>query len=146
MVTFDISPFEGAGAIRFGMDAGQARTVLGTPDRTRTNPAGETEDRYIGVVVRYDCTTSRVCELSFSTPSDVRFAGKSLFRDQRAVPALALADRAPLEGLGLIVFPSLGIALADFFSEQEGDRAITVFARGRWKDLKGFKPFVSNYR
>lgn len=104
----------------------------------RPNPMGQRDERYTGFRVRYTADTGRVCEVTFSTTCSVTFEGISLFSDSAAVQQLAERDGQALQGLGYIVFPSLGIALADFDSDQESDKAVTVYARGEWANLKGF--------
>lgn len=74
---------------------------------------------------------------------DVRFQGFNLFAAPAAVEMLTVADGTPMEGIGLIVFLNLGIALADFDSEQESDRAVQVFERGRWDSIKSLKPYAA---
>lgn len=106
----------------------------------RPNPLGQRDERYDGFRVRYAADTDRVCEVTFSTTCSVTFESISLFSDATAVQQLAEKDGQALQGLGYIVFPSVGIALADFDSDQETDKAITAFARGEWTDLKGFNP------
>ncbi len=142
MITFDICPFVGAGPLNFGMRPEQVELILGLPRLSRKNPIGETEQRYESVVARYDPHDHTLCEISFTSKSDVRFCGVSVFDDRTGLEKMFSIEDGAVEALGFIVFPHLGIALADFFSEQESDRAITVYARGRWTDLKGFKPFI----
>jgi len=141
MKQFEIQPFVGALPLRFGMTRDEVHGVVGSPRAVRTNRFGELDEDYLEVSAGYDKTDAKLCELGFVRSVDVRFRGIDLFRDAGAISLLVEADGSPLEGLGFIVFPSLGIALADFGSEQDTDQAITVFARGRWSDLKHFKPF-----
>ena len=81
-----------------------------------------------------------MCEVTFSTACDVLFAGVSLFTDAAAVQQLADRDGHALQGLGYVVFPNLGIALADFDSDQKSDKAISVFSKGQWSDMEGLSP------
>lgn len=141
MKHFEIQSFVGALPLRFGMTPNEVHGILGSPRTVRTNRLGEKDEDYLQASAGYDKESTMLKELGFVQPAVVLFRDIDLFRDADAIPRLVEADGAPLEGLGFIVFPTLGIALTDFFSEQESDRAITVFARGRWTDLKGFKPF-----
>lgn len=90
--------------------------------------------------MRYAADNGLMCEVTFSTACDVRFAGVSLFTDATALQLLANRDGHAPQGLGYVVFPNLGIALADFDSDQEADKAISVFAKGQWSDLEGLRP------
>lgn len=140
MIDFDIRSYEGVGPLTFGMTPEEVHAVVGEPRMQRPNPMGQRDERYAGFRVRYAADTDRVCEVTFSTACSVTFEGISLFSETTAVQQLAARDGQALQGLGYLVFPSLGIALADFDSDQESDRAVTVFARGEWTDLKGFSP------
>ena len=142
MKTFEVIPFVGAGPLRFGMNPTEVHQILGMPRRSSFSRRSELDEDYAGISIGYSRDAERLVEIGFVIPTSVRFNGSSLFAEQNVVEMLASLDTAPVEGLGFIVFPHLGIALADFFSEQESDRAITVFAHGRWDDLKGFKPFA----
>lgn len=141
MKQFEILPFVGALPLRFGMTSDEVHGILGGPRAVRTNRLGEKDEDYHEASAGYDKASAMLVELGFVQPSVVRFHGIDLFRDADAILRLADADGAPLEGLGFVVFPALGIALADFHSEQESDRVVTVFARGRWSDLKHFSPY-----
>lgn len=140
MTDFDIRPYEGVGPLAFGMTPEEVHAAGGEPRMQRPNPMGQRDERYAGFRVRYTADTDLMCEVTFSTDCSVSFEGISLFSDATAVQQLAERDAQATQGLGYIVFPILGIALADFDSDQESDRAITVFARGEWADLKGFNP------
>ena len=140
MAHFDIRPYEGVGLLAFGMKPEEVHAAVGEPRMQRSNPLGQRDERYEGFRVRYTADTDRVCEVTFSTTCSVTFVGISLFSDATAVQQLAERDGQALQGLGYIVFPSLGIALADFDSDQESDKAVTVYAQGEWTDLKGFNP------
>lgn len=59
-----------------------------------------------------------MCEVTFSAAWSVTFEGISLFSDATAVQQLAERDGQALQGLGHIGFPNLGVALADFDSDQ----------------------------
>jgi len=140
MTTFDIRPYEGVGPIAFGMSPEEVHGLLGEPRMQRTNPLGQRDERYEGFRVRYAADSGLMCEVTFSTACDVLFAGVSLFTDAAAVQQLADRDGHALQGLGYVVFPNLGIALADFDSDQKSDKAISVFSKGQWSDMEGLSP------
>lgn len=141
MIVFDIRPYHGVGPLGFGASSAEVHAVLGPPVRTRTSN-GERIDTFQGFTVAYSGETGQFVEAAFSSAMDVRFQGINLFTASVAVEMLTVADGAPMEGLGFIVFLNLGIALADFDSEQESDRAVQVFARGRWDSIKSLKPYA----
>lgn len=140
MTAFNVRPLEGVGPLAFGMSPEDVHALLGEPRMQKANPLGQRDERYPGFRVRYSADSDLMCEVTFSTDCNVVFAGISLFTDDAAIQQLTEKDGHALQGLGYLVFPNLGIALADFDSDQESDKAVTVFARGQWTDLQGFSP------
>lgn len=138
---FDIRPYQGVGSLVFGTSPAEVHAVLGPPVRTRSSNY-ERIDTFQGFTVAYSGETGQFVEAAFSSAMDVRFHGINLFTASAAVEMLTVADGVPMEGLGFIVFLNLGIALADFDSEQESDRAVQVFERGRWDSIKSLKPYA----
>ena len=45
-------------------------------------------------------------------------------------------DPLPLEGMGIVVFLTLGVAITGFVGTDASDDAVTVFAEGRWDGLR----------
>lgn len=132
MTHFDIRPYVGVGRLAFGMTPEEVHAVVGEPQKQRPNPLGQGDERYAGFRVRYTADADLMCEVTFSTACCVSFEAISLFGDPTAVQQLAERDAYATQRLGYIIFPSLGIALADFDSDQESDKAVAVYARGEW--------------
>lgn len=141
MINFEVKPFEGAGPLRFGMSPEDVHVHLGEPRASRRNRRGELDEDYSEATAGYTVADDRLVEVAFVSAALVTYCGVDLLNDESALSLLVRADGSPVSGLDIIVFPSLGIALTDYFSEQKSDRVVTVFARGRWDDLKGFEPF-----
>lgn len=142
MTVYEIRPYQGAGRLELGMLPAEVHAVLGKPVFSGKNMSREPIDTFDGLSIAYSVETGRVVEIAFSPQIDVRYGEKRLFTDSGVVEYLAMADGAPLEGLGFYVFIHLGIALADFDGEQENDRAVQIFARGRMDAIKHFQPYV----
>lgn len=141
MTVFDIRPYEGVGPLVLGMSPDEVHGVLGAPVRSATSE-GARNETYPHLSIAYSAGKEQLIELGFGSRLDVSFQGESLFTAANSVELLSAADGAPLEGLGFLVFLNLGIALADFDSDQENDRAVQVFQRGRWDSIKSLKPYV----
>jgi hypothetical protein len=138
-MVFDVRPYEGVGPLVLGMSPEDARAVVGAPLRSAIKE-GERVETYRAFTVVYSAD-NRLVEASFSAPADVRFRGLSLFSDPRALDVLVAADGGPLESVGFIVFPSIGIVLADFDSDQDSDRVVGVFEKGRWDAVSNMTQF-----
>ncbi len=136
---FDVRPYEGVGPLVLGMSPEGVHAVLGAPLRSGVRE-GERVETYRDFTLAYSAA-NRLIEAAFSSPADVRFEDTNLFTAPDALARLVAADGAPLEGLGSIVFPALGVAVVDFDSEQGGDRAVLVFERGRWDSITHLKPY-----
>lgn len=136
---FDVRPYEGVGPLVLGMSPEDARTVVGAPLRSAIKE-GERVETYRDFTLAYS-GDNRLIEASFSAPTDVRFEGVNLFATPDVLATLVAADGAPLEGFGSIVFPALGLVVVDFDSDQESDRTVQVFERGRWDSIAHLKPY-----
>lgn len=136
---FDVRPYEGVGPLVLGMSPEDARAVVGEPLRSAIKE-GERVETYRDFTLSYSADR-RLVEASLSAPVDVRFQGVSLFSDPGALDVLIAADGGPLESVGFIVFPSIGVVLADFESDQDSDRVVGVFEKGRWDAVSHMTPF-----
>ena len=64
----------------------------------------------------------------------------------RVVRELLQRDEA-WQGYGSLVFPKLGAALTGYVPEDQGIRAASVFAAGRWDDaMSGMKRFRPRHK
>lgn len=141
MTAFNIRPFLGIGPLVLGMLPGDVHRILGEPRSASKSRSGERSDSYAHLTASYAKDTEKLVELGMGSQFDVQFQGVSLFSDPRALDVLFAADSGALESAGFIVFPSIGVALGDFDSDQESDRVVSIFQRGRWDAMKGMKPY-----
>lgn len=141
MTVFDIRPFHGVGPLELGMQPEDVHRVLGEPRSVSRSRQGERSDNYPHLTASYAKGTDKLVELGIGSQVDVRFQGVSLFSDPRALDVLVAADGGPLESVGFIVFPSIGVVLADFDSDQDSDRVVGVFEKGRWDAASNMTPF-----
>lgn len=143
MTAFDIRPYDGAGPLVLGMSPAEVHASLGQqPRNTAWTKEGERDEDYPALSACYSKATDTLVEFALTSRLDVRFQGVNLFTTPAALGVLAAADGGPLEGLGSIVFPALGIAVIDFDSDQESDRVVSIFQRGRWDAIKHLKPYA----
>lgn len=141
MSIYDIRPYESAGPLVLGMRPEEVHTILGKPRNSSKSRRGERSDTYPQLTATYDKDSERLIELGIGVQVDVRFRGIQLFTDPTALDFLVAADGAPLEAVGFILFPSLGIVLGDFDSDQENERVVSIFGRGRWDDVSDMTPY-----
>lgn len=146
MTVFDIRSYEGVGPLAFGMSPTEVHAILGQPRTTTKNFLRERSDLYPHLTIGYAKDTDALIEVGMSSQVDVRFQGVSLFSAKDALTSLIAADGAPLEGHGSIIFLALGIAVIDFDSDQESDRVVSIFQRGRWDAMKNLKLYTAPER
>lgn len=130
---FPIKSYISAGPISFGMEADEVVSALGAPVSQEITRSGDTILRYNG----FGITVSKmgVVELYFLPTEDVSVYGIDIYGDKQAFQKLCALDTAPKEFLGFIVLPNIGITLTGFHDNDESQKAITVFAKGRWDQL-----------
>lgn len=119
----------------------EVHRILGEPRSVSRSRQGERSDSYPHLTASYARGTDELGELGISSQVDVQFQGVSLFSDPKALDVLIAADGGPLESVGAI-FPFIGVVLGDFDSDQESDRVVSIFQRGRWDAVTGLNPYT----
>jgi len=133
---FVIRPHEGVGGVSFGMTATEVESVLGPPSHHVRNYLGERKDIWQGIKACYDKNAGTLVEIQLTRPSEALLLGMDLLRSEDVVQDLMLYDPEPLESLGIVLFLGIGIAVnVAEYAQDEEDKAIGVFARGRWDGL-----------
>jgi hypothetical protein len=144
MNPFEIKPYEGAGSVRFGMTAPEVTSALGEPRRKGANRKGEPDWSYGDYSIRFSKAEGALVEIGFLKSATVLFEGIDVFRDPDCFARIVARDRDVFEFYGFLVFFGLGITLTGFHDNDEAQKALTVFQRGRWdqfKDDPAFKPW-----
>jgi hypothetical protein len=147
---YEIQPYVGVGALRFGMTSPQIRQILGAPRFSRRD-AHRLREMYGvgGPALTFKAVAgsgeSELAEIGFAkAATDIVYRGTNLFSSERpaVVTKLYSDDPEPREVSGTLVFPTLGITLTCFHSGPEESMAVTAFARGTWDaQLVGAEPF-----
>ena len=147
MIDFEIHPLIGVGAIEFGMTPSQVAYLIGPPDDFEVDESNNERREFRrenGLQAVYSENRGLV-ELGFSRNiSELCFYGKAVFSlpELDVINQIIDADNHPYFLLGFVVFLSLGITLTGFHDENEDQKAVTVFEKGRWDSMKAnMKPF-----
>ncbi|NQE49758.1 hypothetical protein [Herbaspirillum rubrisubalbicans] len=144
---FDIQPYSGVGDLRFGMNHVMVEELLGTATTKEEGFSGETTEyrRDNGLLTTYGLNKDELVEVGFSRNIlELEFDGSRIFTDppKEVLRKLVNLDGNPYESVGFIVLLNLGVTLTGFHDDDIYQRAVTVFARGRWDDLlQKLKPF-----
>lgn len=137
-VTHEVIPYVGVGTLCFGMTEDEATGSVGSPVRSTRTASGE--HRLIYPEFHLTFSESRLAEVSFHPEAHLIVAGIDLFRDAEPLQHLARLDPLPLESVGILYFPNLGITLSGFHNE--GARTVTVMRPGRLDGLLSkFRPY-----
>jgi hypothetical protein len=119
------------------MNPDQVRQAMGNEGKLR--PSRDRNDERIlwfadgSVTVTF--AEDRVVEIGLAPPTDVIFEGRNLFREPNAWKELVERDGDPKEIVGFLVLRDLGVTLTGFHDNDEAQKAVTVFERGRWDDF-----------
>lgn len=144
---FDLKPHIGAGHLRFGMTYAMVEELIGAASRKKKGFLGETIEyrRENGLLTTYGLNTNELVEVGFSRNIiELEYEGIKLFTDppRDVFSSLVNIDGSPYESVGFIVLLNLGMTLTGFHDDDIYQRAVTVFARGRWDgQLSDLKPF-----
>lgn len=127
----EIRPYERVGDIEFGMSALQVRGILGYPLNVMNNTFGEEVLEFGAMQVCVSPATG-VTEVGLFPTARPTISGVEIFKDPCALRRLRVLDDAPKEAFGFAVFLGLGITVTGLHDNDENQRAVTAFAKGRW--------------
>ncbi|NHZ97920.1 hypothetical protein [Massilia sp. CCM 8734] len=136
---YEIKSYIGVGDLLFGMRPDEVIQHAGVPSVVRTNMLGERHERRFGtgIGLTYGKLNNGLVELGFSRQlTELTFQGRPLFLEpsKKIFKMMIELDGAPYEHVGFIVLFNLGITMTGFHDDDEEDKAVTVFARGRWDE------------
>lgn len=149
---FAITPYEGAGRLRFRALRQDVEGVLGPPEsfhrtdyqaRMGLSPIFEAgyDSSNINVAYDLDHRLNYICFTQYPTPFQgrVTYRGINLFGDVDAFARLLEHDSEPLEWVGFIFLMKLGLRLEGFHAPSESGRIVSLFERGRYDSkIPGF--------
>jgi hypothetical protein len=141
--TYSITPHVGAKPLLLDMSPSDVESVLGQAQmKSRTFQKELTYD-YEFLNVGFD-KADRVCHIGFVPGSCVEYDGLSVWTKE-AFNWLCILDGSPKEVVGFVVLLSLGLAFTGFHDGDESQKAVSLFAGGRYDDLKPkMRDFVLN--
>jgi hypothetical protein len=152
-ISFNIEPFVGALPVRFGMHRTAVHRLLGPPEASHPIWDGSGTTDYwnqsrINVGYDNDGVVKHVgfcpggCELSV--------CGTllwSLDEQPDPNPHLLRRDPAPVESVGILIYPALGISTSGYHDGDEAQLALTASPAGTWDDVvkDAERPDLSKY-
>ena len=132
---FQVLPYVGAGPVTFGMTPEQVAALLGAPRRVQKNVLGERDESREGVRVCYS-GSGHVVEIGLAPPTTASYKGADLFGIDDPIALLLKDDPEPFESVGFLVFLQLGLTATGLHDDDQAQKAVTVFAPGRWDSAR----------
>ena len=141
VLNFSIVPYVGAKPVLLGMSRSEVEAVLGQPRIKSRNFRKELNYDYDSMNVGFD-GEERLCHIGFVPGAILEYDGDSVWTDE-AFSRLCRIDGNPKEVVGFIVLLTLGIAFTGFHDGEVSQKAVSLFAKGGYDELKPkMKDFV----
>jgi len=140
---FDLIPYVGASSARFGMTPVEVGCIWGAPETVDRTFAGTRREyrNATRVGVSYDSEV-RAVEFAFVPGCRVVLQGVSVFECADPLESLVRLDAEPFTSFGFVVFLRIGVTLTGYHDHDTSQRALCLFARGRWeRDRDQLVPF-----
>lgn len=133
---FEITPYKSVGPIRFGMSAEELVEAVGDPVKITKNRLGELDYKYAGFRVAFSSKDGTVVEVGFVPETEVVVDGVNVFSSPDSFAKLIKKDGEPYEYVGFVILLKLGLTMTGFHDNDESQKAVTVFVKGRWDGVK----------
>lgn len=139
---FEVQPLVGPLPIKFGMSEEEIQGLLGKPQARNVNRRDEPVLDYGICSVTFGAGGEGVVQVAFFPEAELILSGMNLFTDPTAFAKVLSVTPDVFEDYGFIVLPSIGLTFTGFHDDNEEDKAITLFVRGRWDERRSkFRPF-----
>lgn len=135
-----ITSYVGVGPLKFGMTRDEVHQILGKPQFSKKSRFFEESREFWndnGLQLTFSETGDGLLEIGLcSNLANVQFNGIKLFEVPGADVFKALHDwdDAPLARTGTSVFLKLGLAVHGFLDDDDSDKAVAAFIKGRWDE------------
>jgi hypothetical protein len=133
---FSLVPYVGAIPVTFEMSSTDVESVIGPPSSVETNFIGERDERRDGLSIRYSIADGKVVEVSFLPGVDLVFEGRNMFKEPDLVGYLRQFDQEVYEYMGFLIFLDLGITVTGFHDNDDAQKAIVAFRKGRMANYR----------
>ena len=135
----NLVPYKSVGAILFNSGESLATSLLGVDFKVRLNLKGE-KTFYFESINLVFTSNDQLKEITFFPESKLLVSESNIFEEKDVHGFLRELDSSPLEYVGLVFYPKLGLSIGG--TEIGVDFSITAIAEGRFDLLLSkFKPF-----
>lgn len=131
---FELIPLKGARPIMFGDGIDEVNSLLGVGDLPIKNPNSDYFSVFIDKL-RIHYVDFRVVEITFLPSHHLLTLGGDVLigpgQESNPLKILIAHDPKPIEDVGFIIFPNIGVAATGYHDGDVAQRAITCFSRKR---------------
>ena len=132
-----LAPYKSVGRLTFGSEPEALMLVLGKPLIDRVDNRGESALNYANLNLIFSLRGLQ--EITIFPEAGLHIEGKNIFEEPDVYGYLNLIDSGPLECVGIIFYPKLGLSVGG--TELGVDFSFTAIAKGRFDSLlPKFKP------
>lgn len=136
---FVVEPYVGTNKIKFSTSTKQCKAILGEPMRQSKNRKNEPKLVYKDQELILEIGGARIVEIAFRPNVTVLLHDIDVFNDVDALAKLSKID-APLEYVGILFFPALGISATGLHNQE--DKVVTAISFGRFDAIAhNFSPY-----
>jgi hypothetical protein len=136
LTIFEIVPYIGTNMVNFGATRAEVCDSMGAAERTSISFQGKLIEYRSYMNVAYTGKEDGVVDhIGFGRQMiNVHLSGVKIFqaKSMDVLRELSKIDPEPKEFMNSIVFMKLGISLAGFLDDEDDDKAMAVFIRGKW--------------
>jgi outer membrane protein assembly factor BamE (lipoprotein component of BamABCDE complex) len=153
MKNFEITPYVGVGALKFGMTRANTRSILGEPSSTKKSRFSvEVTDYWMEnrLQLTFADANGVLLEVSlYPGLENVQLHGVKVFEESgfSVFSNFCKIDNAVRQTVGVTIFFTYGVAMTGFLNEDDDQKSITAFSTDRWSindpELKPYS-FVGN--
>lgn len=135
---FEIKPYVGVGAIKFGINRADAHVILGTPISCKKSRfSAEITDHWMESSLRLTFTHLKgyLVEISlYPFIKDVQLDDIKVFIEPglNVFTEFCRRDSEIRQTVGITIFFSYGVAMTGFLTGDDNQKSITAFAEKRW--------------
>lgn len=140
MTTWNITAYKSVGPLKFGASQDEVIQALGKPLLSDFDPEENKQTLYWfenGLQAVFDGKSGPLCMVSlYANINGIGIDGQAFDwkQSKRHFRELLKADRLAKGVAGITVFFSHGIAVAGLESNADGEKSITAFASGQWRE------------
>lgn len=138
-----ITPYDSVDQLQFGKsDVADCMNRFGDPEQVRTSRSGHVQYVYSDFIARFDGIKGTFREFTLLPKCSAVIGTIPVTWDRAFLLSLCEVDGFPVESVGFVILPRLGVAVTGIHDDDPAQLAVGAFEFGIWDEpLKRAKPF-----